>query len=160
MSRAFVREDDGSRPEALPELPVSASPNLVTRRGLELIQARVAGLEAELAAGPDEARQARLRRDLRYWAARRATARVTAPDPADPAAQFGSRVTWQGEDGDTRTARIVGEDEADPAAGTIPFVAPVARALIGAVPGDVVALTLRGRPSEIEVLGVENAPEA
>jgi hypothetical protein len=49
MSRAFVKEDDGSRPEALPELPVSAAPNLVTARGLRLIEARIAELEAALA---------------------------------------------------------------------------------------------------------------
>lgn len=159
MSRAFVREDDGSRPEALPELPVSRWPNLTTQRGLGLIQARVAELEAELTANADEARQARLRRDLRYWAARRATARVTSPDPGEAAAQFGSKVTYRGEDGAARTVRLVGEDEADPAAGTIPYVAPVARALIGAGPGDVVTVTLRGQPSDLEVLAVENAPE-
>ena len=44
MSRAFVKEDDGSRPEALPELPVSAAPNLVTARGLRLIERVVDGL--------------------------------------------------------------------------------------------------------------------
>ena len=30
MSRAFVKEDDGSRPEAVPEINVSSAPNLVT----------------------------------------------------------------------------------------------------------------------------------
>ena len=50
MSRAFVKEDDGSRPEALPEIPVSTAPNLVTARGLRLIEARIAELEAALAA--------------------------------------------------------------------------------------------------------------
>ena len=84
MSRAFVREDDGSRPEALPELPVSAAPNLVTARGLRLIEARIAAIEAELDAGPDEAQTARLRRDLRYWSLRHATARLTSPAPDDP----------------------------------------------------------------------------
>jgi transcription elongation GreA/GreB family factor len=155
VSRAFVKEDDGGRPEVLPELPVSAAPNLVTARGLRAIEARIAELEAELAAVPDETRTARLRRDLRYWALRHATARPTAPDPADPTAQFGSRVSYRGEDGAIRTITITGEDEADPAAGRIAYTAPVARALIGATPGTSATVQLRGQPVELEVLAVD-----
>lgn len=155
MSRAFVKEDDGSRPEALPEIPVSSAPNLVTARGLRLIAARIAEIEAALGGRPDEAAIARLRRDLRYWQLRHATARLTAPDPADPAVQFGSRVTYRNDDGEARSVVLVGEDEADPAAGRIPYPAPVARALLGAVAGQSVTLTLRGAPVELEVLAVE-----
>lgn len=158
MSRAFVKEDDGDRPETLPDLPISALPNLVTARGLRLIGERIAAIEAELAALPEEASPARLRRDLRYWRARHATARLTAPDPDDASAQFGSRVTYRDEDGEARTIVIVGEDEADPSAGTIGYAAPVARALTGAQPGDAVTLTLRGRPVEFEVVAVQNDP--
>ncbi len=160
MSRAFVKEDDGSRPEVLPELPVSSLPNLVTARGLRHIAARVAAIEASLAAGPDEGETARLRRDQRYWTLRHATARLTAPDPADPAVQFGSRVTYRTEDGETRTVTLTGEDEADPAAGRIAYAAPVARALMGAVPGSSVTLRLRGEPVELEVLAVEVPDDA
>lgn len=160
MSRAFVKEDTGERPETLAELPVSALPNLVTARGMELIEARVAEIEAALAAEPDEIHEARLRRDLRYWRARHATAQVTAPDPADASVQFGSRVTYRTEDGETRTMTITGEDEADPPAGTIGYPAPVARALMGAVAGGSVTVQLRGQPVEFEVLAVENTPEA
>lgn len=159
MSRAFVREDDGSRPEALPEIPVSAAPNLVTARGLRLIEESVAGAEAALAAGPDEAAAGRLRRELRYWRLRHATARLTLPDAADPAVQFGSRVGYRGDDGVVRTVRIVGEDEAEPAAGRIPYPAPIARALAGAVAGQSVTLMLRGAPVELEVVAVDHAPE-
>ena len=113
MSRAFVKEDDGSRPERLPELPVSPLPNLVTARGLRLIEATIAELGLALAADPDNARAARLRRDLRYWQLRHATARLTAPDAEDPAVQFGSRVTYRTEEGETRTVVLTGEDEAD-----------------------------------------------
>lgn len=160
MSRAFVKEDDGDRPETLPDLPVSAAPNLVTARGLRLIAARMAELEAALAAGPDESAAPRLKRDLRYWQLRHATARPTAPDPADPSVQFGSRVTYRTEDGGARTMTIVGEDEADPAAGRVAYPAPVARALSGAVPGETRTVTLRGAPVELEVLAVEPADEA
>ena len=160
MSRAFVKEDDGSRPEALPEIPVSTLPNLVTARGLRLIAAKIAEIEAALDAAPDETQVARLRRDLRYWQLRHATARLTAPDPSDPAVQFGSRVTYRGEDGATRTIVLTGEDEADPAAGRIPWPAPLARALIGATAGDSITLQRPTGPTELEVLSVETPPEA
>ena len=160
MSRAFVKEDDGSRPETVPELPVSPHPNLVTPRGLRLIAARIAEIEAALAAAPEESQALRLRRDLRYWTLRRATARPTAPDPADPAVQFGSRVSYLTEDGATHTVTITGEDEADPAAGRIPWPAPLARALMGATAGDSITLQRPTGPTELEVLSVETPPEA
>jgi transcription elongation GreA/GreB family factor len=160
MSRAFVKEDDGSRPEALPEIQVSSAPNLVTARGLRQIERRITEIEAALGRAPDEAATARLRRDLRYWQLRHATARLTAPDAGDPAVQFGSRVTYRVEDGETRTIVLTGEDEADPAAGRIPYPAPVARALLGAVAGQSVTVTLRGQPVELEVLAVDVPPDA
>jgi transcription elongation GreA/GreB family factor len=159
MSRAFVKEDDGSRPEVLPDLPVSTLPNLVTPRGLRLIEARLAELETALAADPDEAQAARLRRDLRYWRLRHATARLTAPDPSDPSAQFGSRVTYRSEDGATHSVTITGEDEADPASGHIAWPAPLARALTGAIPGASVTFNRPTGASELEVLSVEPAAD-
>ncbi len=158
MSRAFVKEDDGSGPEMLPDLPVSSVPNLVTARGLRLISAKIAEIEGALP-DADEVKAPRLRRDLRYWQLRHATARPTAPDPDDPAVQFGSRVTYRTEGGETRTVTITGEDEADPAAGTIAWVAPVARALTGAGAGSTVTVTLRGEPVELEVVAVETPEE-
>ena len=53
---------------------------------------------------------------------------------------FGSTVTIERDDGRRQTFRIVGEDEAEPAKGTIPYVAPLARALVGKAVGDVVRL--------------------
>jgi transcription elongation GreA/GreB family factor len=160
MSRAFTKEDDGSRPEMLPDLPVSPLPNLVTARGLRLIGERIAAIEAALAADPGETQAPRLRRDLRYWSLRHATARLTAPDPADPSVQFGSRVTYRTEDGATHTVVLTGEDEADPAAGRVPWPAPVARALTGAVPGGSVTLERPTGAVELEVLAVDVPPEA
>ena len=52
--------------------------------------------------------------------------------------QFGCTVTILREDGRRQTYRIVGEDEADPSRGTISYVSPVARALLGKQVGDVV----------------------
>ena len=155
MSRAFVKEDDGSRPEVLPEIPVSSAPNLVTSRGLREISARIAEIEAALDAGPDPEHVARLKRDLRYWSLRHATARPTAPDPENPAVQFGSRVTYRNEEGSVRTVVLTGEDEADPAAGRLAWTAPVARALTGAEAGGSVTVQIRGEPVELEVVSVE-----
>ena len=64
---------------------------------------------------------------------------------------FGSVATFARDDGRRQTFRIVGEDEADPRAGSISYVSPVARALIGKAAGDRVVLG----DHEIEVLAVE-----
>jgi transcription elongation GreA/GreB family factor len=49
-----------------------------------------------------------------------------------------------------QTYRIVGEDEADPSRGTISYVSPVARALIGKQIGDIA----RVGKSDLEVIGI------
>ena len=159
MSRAFVKEAD-DRDEPLPDLPVSDRPNYVTPRGLAAIDARLAELNATLAAGPDETEAARLQRDLRYWSARRSTAQlVSASEVPNNEVAFGSRVTLRRDDGQPETIEIVGEDEADPAAGKIAWVAPFAAALIGAEPGDLIEVGPRKPPIEVEILSVENALE-
>lgn len=82
--------------------------------------------------------RATLARDLRYWTARRSSAQV-APPPSDPnEVAFGSKVTILRDDDRRQTYRIVGENEADPAHGTISYVSPVARTLIGKKVADVV----------------------
>jgi transcription elongation GreA/GreB family factor len=47
-------------------------------------------------------------------------------------------VTVRRDDGRTQTFRIVGEDEAEPARGTISYVPPLARAVLGGKVGDTV----------------------
>ena len=56
-------------------------------------------------------------------------------------------MTFSRADGREQTYQIVGEDEADPKAGSISFVSPVARAVIGNCVGDVV--TAGGQDIEI-----------
>ena len=159
MSRAFVREDDQDLPEQPPELMVSNLPNWVTPRGLQMIDAKLEELEAALAAGPDEAGEAWIRRDLRYWTHQRASAQLAPPLPerAETVA-FGARVTILRGERPKETIDIVGEDEADPAAGKVSWASPVARALVGAQVGDVVELGERNPPVEIEVLAIAAAP--
>ncbi|MDP8993967.1 MAG: GreA/GreB family elongation factor [Pseudomonadota bacterium] len=153
MSRAFVREGDAPSAAPPPPRQVSGEPNLVTPRGAQLIDARIAETEAELATSPADEEAARLRRDLEYWTLRRATARLVEPDPNPRAAGFGTRVTIRR--GILMSdVRIVGEDEADPARGRIAWTAPLARALEGAVRGEVVELEAGGRLEEVRVLAV------
>lgn len=133
MSVAFRRDSDEEHLEPKFELPLPPGPNLVTARGLALIEARVAELEAAAAAAtPDQ--EPALRRDLRYWHARQATAQL-APPPSGDVVALGTIVTIA-QDGKTRRLEIVGHDESDPAAGRIAFTAPLAQALIGSEPGE------------------------
>ena len=154
MSRAFVKEDDSAPPPPPLERPVSSAPNLVTPRGARLIDEEVETLEAALAAvGPDEDRSAPLRRDLNYWLARRAGARLVDPEPEPAAVGFGTRVRIR-RGGRESEIGIVGEDEADPDSGLIAWTSPLARALEEGEPGDVVELSAGGRTVPVEIISV------
>jgi transcription elongation GreA/GreB family factor len=141
MSKAFTKEPEtGDVYDDLPDRPVSPH-NLVTPKGLEMIEAELARLHLEHAAAQeanDRALLAKTNRDLRYWTSRRATAQVMEPPTDAKEVHFGSTVTILREDGRRQTYRIVGEDEADPSAGTLSYVSPVAQALMGKQVGDVV----------------------
>ena len=128
MSVAFRRDSDEEHLEPKFELPLPLGPNLVTPRGLALIEARNAELEAAVAAASAEALP-EVQRDLRYWRARLATAQLAPPASGEVVA-LGTSVTIE-QDGKTRILAIVGHDESDPAAGRIAFTAPLAKALIG-----------------------------
>jgi transcription elongation GreA/GreB family factor len=143
MSRAFVKEQDGRDAEELPDRPISPHQNFVTPEGLAQIEAAHDRAHAEHAAAlaaDDRASVGRAARDLRYWAARRASAQLLPPPPDTAQVHFGSTVTIARDDGRRQTFRIVGEDEADPARGTLAYVAPLARALMGKEVGDVVPM--------------------
>jgi transcription elongation factor GreB len=147
MSRAFVSENDtAAAADTLPELPQSPHPNYVTRRGLRLLEERLAQAQAEqhrLQAGPDdpatELRLAHVHRDIRYLEARieRAIPVDAAQQPVDEVA-FGAVVEVRDSKGLRQRFAIVGEDEADAERGTVSWVSPLARALIGSGVGDVV----------------------
>jgi len=89
-------------------------------------------------------------RDVRYFAARVRTAQLV-PDPtSSDMVAFGSTVTFSRDDGRVQTYRIVGEDEADPKTGSISFVSPVARTLMGKTIGDVTSVG----GQELEVIAI------
>jgi transcription elongation GreA/GreB family factor len=146
LSVAFTKEESAETASEtlLPDRPISPHPNLVTEAGLkalemQLHEARSAYEAAQRIEDTNERRRqsAAPLRDLRYFTERVRTAQlVPAPSTADKVA-FGSTVTFSRADGRVQTYRIVGEDEADPKAGSISFVSPVARSLMGKAVGDV-----------------------
>jgi transcription elongation GreA/GreB family factor len=153
MSRAFVRNSDDD-PPSLPERPISSHPNLVTPRGLAAIEAQVRELEAQrqaARAADDAPLRARLERDLRYWSARRASARVVGPAAATERVRFGMQVTLRLAAGAVQFWRLVGEDEADAAQGLLSWVSPLAQALLGREVGDAVAF----QGGEAEIVSIE-----
>ena len=153
MSKAFTKEvEGGDIYDDLPDRPVSQH-NLVTPKGLELIEAELARLHVDHAAAhdaDDRMKLAKINRDLRYWTSRRATAQVAEAPRDAKEVHFGSTVTIQRDDGRTNTYRIVGEDEADPSLGTLSYVSPVAQALMGKQVGEVV----EAGHSEAEIVAI------
>jgi transcription elongation GreA/GreB family factor len=150
MSVAFRREGDEEHLEPKFEIPIPPGPNLVTARGLALIDERVIGLEAQLGEGGDEANLEAVKRDLRYWQTRQITAEL-APIPNGKTVEFGTTVRFR-LNGNERVLTIVGDDEADPASGLVSFAAPLSRALMGAEPGEI--LPFGNRHDAIEVLAI------
>ncbi|KJC40103.1 transcription elongation factor [Bradyrhizobium sp. LTSP849] len=159
MSVAFTKEESAETASEtlLPDRPISPHPNLVTEAGLQALQAQLQDAREAYEAAQriedvnEKRRQSAVPlRDARYLTERLRTAQVI-PDPASTeTVAFGSTVTFSRADGRVQTYRIVGEDEADPKAGSISFVAPVARLLIGKAVGDVAG----SGSQEIEILSI------
>lgn len=150
MSRAFVKEfAESARP---PERMVDEGPNLVTPEGLGQIEAHVTRIEAALKTESNVLLRETLERDLRYWSQRKLSAEVVQPS-TDGSVAFGSTVTIERK-GKKQTLRIVGIDEADAAKGLISFCAPLAQAILGARPGDLIEA--KEPLGEIEILSSES----
>ena len=79
MSVAFRRESDDEHLEPKFEIPLPPGPNIVTPRGLALIEAKVAEWSAVLASAADDNARKAAKRDLSYWNTRLSTARVADP---------------------------------------------------------------------------------
>lgn len=159
MAVAFTKEESAetAAETLLPDRPISPHPNLVTEAGLKALElqvqdARQAYEAASRIEDVNERRrqQANPLRDLRYFVERVRTAQLVADPSATDVAAFGSTVTFSRDDGRVQTYRIVGEDEADPKAGSISYVAPVARLLMGKAVGDVVTVG----DQELEVIRI------
>src|SRR6267154_2733558 len=110
MSRAFVKDSELD-PETLPERAISEHPNLVTARGLAQLEARVRELEAERSAAraaADTAALARIARDLRYFQARKDSARLVRAAPHPGQVRFGASARLRIADGTERSFQLVG----------------------------------------------------
>jgi transcription elongation GreA/GreB family factor len=153
MSRAFTKEIDDAPPPPVPERPISTARNLVTPNGARQIEQMVAALTQQTTATSDNDVLAALKRDLRYWEARRTSMEIMEPVAEPATVRFGTHVSIR-RGGAIRDIRIVGEDEADPAGGAIAWTSPLARALDGALPGDTVEFEVAGREEDILVLYV------
>jgi transcription elongation GreA/GreB family factor len=147
LSVAFTKEESAETASEtlLPDRPISPHPNLVTDAGLKALelalqQAREAFDAAQTIEDVNERRRqaATPLRDVRYLSERVRTAQLVPSPASTDTVAFGSTVTFSREDGRVQKYRIVGEDEADPKAGSISFVSPVARSLMGKRVGDVV----------------------
>ena len=159
MSVAFTKEDSAetAAETQLPDRPISPHPNLVTEAGLKALeqQLRQAREAYEAAQQIDDVNERRRQaalplRDARYFAERVRTAQIMPAPASNDTVAFGSTVTFKRDDGRVQTYHIVGEDEADPKAGSISFVSPVARSLMGKAVGDVVGMP----PQELEIVTI------
>lgn len=172
MSRAFTKEDDAQPAPIVPPraaLP-PGTPNYVTPQGLAQLRAEQAALEAEHAAAGanhdnDTDRSHRLsllNGRLALLAERITSAKVVDPHTQPPKeVRFGATVTLRtvsgGKVGFERKLTIVGVDEADVSAGKVGFVAPIARAVIGAKLGKRATLNLGPTSEVVEVAAITYA---
>ena len=182
MSKAFTKETDGD--SELPEDEAPAVPagvkNYMTPQGHRRLEEELRRLVREerpvvvetvaWAAGNGDRSEngdyiygkKRLReidRRIRFLSKRLENAEIV-----DPARQtrrdqvfFGATVTYADSRGSERTVTIVGIDEADLAQGRVSWISPVARALLKAHEGDVVALRTPSGTEEIEVVEIRYA---
>ena len=182
MSKAFTREGDDEIDDDVDEaspLPAGAR-NYMTPGGFARLKSELAQLVdrerpevvatvAWAASNGDRSENGdyiygkkRLReidRRIRFLIRRLDIAEVVDPlarRDADDLDQifFGATVTVANDRGEERTVSIVGVDEIDTARGFISWVSPMARALIKAREGDIVALKTPGGPEELEILEV------
>ncbi len=168
MSRGFTKEDDAQTPPLIPPraaLP-PGTPNYVTPTGLAALRQELTDLEATRAAAEADHRNdtdrshrlSLLNGQLALLTERLASARVVEPT-GHPATEvrFGTTVTLEtvgNNAGPCRTFTIVGVDEADVSQGKISFVAPIARALLGAKTGAIVTLRLGPKEEVVRVVAV------
>ena len=159
MSVAFLKEEsaEAASETLLPDRAISPHPNLVTEAGMKALELQLGEARAAYDAASaiedvnERRRQAAIPlRDARYLAARVSTAQVVPHPTSTETVSFGSTVTFSRDDGRVQTYRIVGEDEAEPKAGSISFVSPVARMLLGKAVGDIVSVG----DQELEIIAI------
>lgn len=170
MSRAFTREDDSGGPILIPDrAPLPAGTvNYVTRRGLALLRKELNELEqkrARLSSGdPDDKDRIRaltiVSGSIAKLSDRLESARLMKPsDQPDGEVRFGATVRLEAVSAE-RGLRvleftIVGVDEAGTEPDRVAFTAPIARAVVGAAPGDEVQMPPGLVWESVRVLSIE-----
>jgi transcription elongation GreA/GreB family factor len=134
MSRAFVKEDveiaeRSTRRRSASGLPPGAL-NYMTTGGAEQLRKRLAKLRA--ARTKDEAQILKLESVL-------ASATIVEPQVRPEVVTFGAPVTVEDADGKRQTFRIVGVDEVELEPGSVSWISPIGRALLGMEPGQTVS---------------------
>jgi transcription elongation factor GreB len=175
MSKAFVKESAGEEEPRGPE-PAAPPKNYITpagfarldaerRRLVERERPEVVRAVSAAAANGDRSENAdyiygkkRLReidRRVRFLIKRLEQARLVDNAGRDTEQVFfGAAVRVAARAGGERCVTIVGADEVDPARGRVSWVSPIARALLKARAGDVVALRTPAGVEELEILEV------
>ena len=145
MSRAFVKENDLEQAGIkVPERSISDKSNYVTSNGLKMLNENIKSLEEDrknLKQQKDDSitkqKIAIIERDMRYFAKRIESAILTISKNNDlSTVLFGALVTIEDDKGKILSFEIVGEDEADISKGKVSYLAPLAKALIGAKLGE------------------------
>jgi len=185
MSKAFVK-DEGEAPEedlhgGAPETAVPAgSKNYISPAGHARLEAEMRQLaEVErpqvvstvswAASNGDRSENGdylygkkRLReidRRVRFLTKRLENAEIVNSEGRDTEQIFfGATVTYRSQAGPGRQITIVGLDEVDTVRGRVSWVSPIARALLKAREGDIVALRTPAGAEELEVLEVRYLP--
>lgn len=139
VSKAFTREEDAGLDVPVP--PRRRDQQRLTRYGARLLAARLSALD------PADADAARKIHDVLDGA------QVVAPGAEDRVA-FGARVRFRDGDGRERTVVLVSPDEVGVVPDGVSISTPLAQALLGVAPGDVVAVELP-REDELTVLAVD-----
>ena len=180
MSKAFTKESDDAEDDAdvgAPSIPAGTK-NYVTPAGyarlraellnlLDVERPKVVDIVSWAAKNGDRSENGdylygkkRLReidRRIRFLTKRLDIAEVVDPSVHHGADQifFGASVSYVNSRDEERTVTIKGVDEADSAAGEISWIAPMARALLGARVGDEVKVQTPAGVDLVEVLSVQ-----
>jgi transcription elongation factor GreB len=177
MSKAFTRESDAPEedPGIEPQMPPGTR-NYITPAGHARLKSELKALvEVErpellktiawAASNGDRSENAdylygkkRLReieRRIRFLLKRLEIAEVVDPrDQREDRVFFGATVIYADGQGKEHTVAIVGTDEVDPARGRVSWVSPVAKAMLKAREGDVVALTTPAGAERLEIVEI------
>ena len=158
MSRAFVKDQDDSYAEQLPDRPDSGQPNYITPKGLDALKRRLKAMVEEKAKLGDQAAAMKpdIDRDIPWLESRIAKAIVLDPKThKGDEVQFGATVEAVDDTGKRHRFAIVGEDEAEPTKHRISWLSPLAKALLGARVGDTVAWKRPAGDLSVEIEKIE-----